>query len=533
MRRFCISLLVLTCLHLLQAERFFAAENNYKQKNLVSDTQGLAPITDSNLINPWGVAFLPGTPFWISGNNGGESALFDKTGARAGLFTIPSPAGSSNFSTPSGMVANAMGGFNVNGAASLFIFATEDGTISGWNGHGSAAVRAVDNSRTGAVYKGLAMISNASGNFLLAANFNSGAIDVFDSNFKAANLSGTFTDPALPAGFAPFGIHVINNFVVVTFALQDDARRHPMRAPGAGHVDLFDLNGNLVRHIAAQGALNAPWGAVMAPSTFGAFAGKLLVGNFGDGAINAFDFASGTFLGQLQDSNGTVIRNASLWDLVFDPSGKTGDPNTLYLTAGLANEHHGLFAALTPNVTPAAVGDDFSISGAPPTLSIAAGHTASFTATVTSMNNFNSAVTLTCSGQPAGTSCTFNPAAVTPPIGGMMTSTLTIATNGNPYHPPYSVGGILGMFLPVPLMGLLGLVFVGARSRDARKGWLRAAAGFGGLGLVIILAGLLTGCGYSAPNNLPPGTQRSTYTVMIIGTSGSLTHSSPVTLTVQ
>lgn len=500
--------------------------NSYKQTNLVSDTPGMAAHTDPDLINPWGISFSPGAPYLIANNNSGISTLYDKSGAPLGSFTIPSANGSAFPGTPTGTVSNRRGGFNVGGMTSLFIFDTEDGTISGVNGNVSAAIVAVDNSQLGAVYKGLALITNSTGNFLLAANFNSGAVEVYDSTFRLTELTGRFSDPTLPAGFAPFGIHVIGNRVVVTYAQQDTAKHDPVHAPGAGFVSLFSLDGVFVVRAASQGTLNAPWGAVVAPPTFGAFGGNLLIGNFGDGTINAFDTGGGAFRGQLKNANGTVITNASLWDLVFDGTGRTGDLNTLYLTAGLANEKHGLFAAITPDTTTT---PDFTISAAPATLTITAGSPANYTVTLGGVNGFSSAVNLSCSGEPAGASCLFTPATVSPASGGTATSMLTIPTNGNPYHPPYSVGGMLGMLLPVPLMGLLGLVFAGARSRDARREWLRAA--IGGLGLVIILAGLLTGCGYSAPAS--SGTQRTTYTVMITGTSGTLTHSAAVTLTVQ
>lgn len=506
-----------------------AQTNSFKQTNLVSDTAGMAAHTDANLINPWGISYSPGNPFWIANNNSGTSTLYDKNGALQGTFTIPPPGGSSNPATPTGTVANGLGGFNVGGTTSLFIFDTEDGTISGWNGNGSAAILAVDNSRMGAVYKGLAMITNTTGNFLLAANFNSGAVEVYDSTFRLTVLTGSFTDPSLPEGFAPFGIHTIGNRVVVTYAQQDAAKHDPVHAPGAGYVSLFTLDGVFVARVASQGTLNAPWGAVLAPSTFGAFGGNLLIGNFGDGTISAFDTQGGTFRGQLQNANGIVITNASLWDLVFDATGQTGAANTLYLTAGLANEQHGLFAAITPDTTPAA---DFNISATPQTLTITAGSPANFNVTLGGLNGFNSAVNLSCSGEPAGTSCNFAPAMVSPASGGTATSMLTISTSANPYRPQAVKAGVLGMFVPFSLLGFLGLVLANARSRCSNKknNLLRLAAG--AFGLAMLLATLLTatGCGYSAP---PNGTQRGTTTLMITGTSGALSHSTSVTLTVQ
>src|SRR6266581_2448695 len=206
--------------------------NSYKQTNLVSDTQGLAPVVDPKLINPWGVAFLPGGPFWVADNGSGFATLYNQSGAIQGSYAIPGPNGSS---APTGIVANTGGGFLINGAASQFIFDTEGGTILGWNG-GSAAVLALDNSASGAVYKGLALIQKGSSQFLLATNFNSGNVDIFDTTFTPATFTGTFTDPTLPAGYAPFGIEVINGQVVVTYALQDATKKQAVRQAGAGYV---------------------------------------------------------------------------------------------------------------------------------------------------------------------------------------------------------------------------------------------------------------------------------------------------------
>src|SRR3979411_186643 len=203
-----------------------ANSNSFKQTNLVSDVAGTN--VDPKLKNPWGIAFFPGSPFWIADNNSGYSTLYDKNGTAGQFFVaIPPPAGSSNLATPTGIVANTTGGFKINGNVSLFIFDTEDGTISGWH-DGPTALIAVDNSTHGAVYKGLALVTNASGTFLLAANFNSGTVDVFDSNFNVAHLAGNFTDPNLPANYAPFGIHLINNQLVITYALQDAAKHDPV-----------------------------------------------------------------------------------------------------------------------------------------------------------------------------------------------------------------------------------------------------------------------------------------------------------------
>ncbi|MBV9124536.1 MAG: TIGR03118 family protein, partial [Planctomycetes bacterium] len=338
----------------------------YVQTNLVSDLPGLAQVVDPNLKNPWGLVASPTSPIWVSDNAAGVSTLYNAQGqpfpvGSPLVVTIPPPAGSPPMTTaaPTGVVFNTAGaGFPVTGmsgsGSSLFLFATEDGTISGWNPKADAthAILKVDNSGTGAVYKGLALDITPSGNFLLAANFNSGNIDVFSSTFAPTHLAGSFTDPNLPAGFAPFNVTVLNGSVYVTYALQNAAKHDDMAGPGNGFVDVYDLNGNLVHRLASQGALNSPWGLALAPANFGLYSNDLLVGNFGDGHINAFDPNNGTFLGQLAGTNGQPIVIDKLWGLLFGKgSANSGHANTLFFTAGIHDEMDGLFGTL--QATPA------------------------------------------------------------------------------------------------------------------------------------------------------------------------------------
>lgn len=535
-----------------------AQTNSYTQSNLVSDTAGQAPNKDPNLLNPWGICFLPGSPFWISDNNSGFTSLYSKTGALQGTFTVAPPHGSSNPATPTGCVANGSGSFLAAGASSQFIFATEDGTISGWTG-GASSVLVVDNSTIpsaalGAVYKGLALLTTNQGRFLLATNFRSGKVEVYDSNFHTTTLSGTFTDPNPPAvptgsgspGYAPFGIHVVtvNNapMVIVTYALQDAPMHDPMNIAGSGFVDLYDQNGNFVNRITADSHLNSPWGAVIAPAGFGAFASDLLIGNFGDGTINAFTFSggAGTFVDQMKDHTGAVIANASLWDMVFDASGQTGDPKTMYVTAGLANEMHGLFTAITANATQPPTTADFSVSASPTSKTISAGQSAQFTITLGGMNGFNAAVSLSCSGQPLGSTCSFMPSSLSPASGATASTTMTIATSSNPYMPAMAMARTSGPAIFAAAIPVLTLVFFGLfvlrpeqRQGFARKKALHYAAA--SIGLAIVTTCLLAagGCGGYGNAKVPNGTQRGTTTVMITATSGSLSHSTSVSLTVQ
>ena len=328
----------------------------YMQTNLVSNIPSLALTTDPNLQNPWGIASSATSPFWISNNGTGTATLYNSLGqpfpiASPLVVTIPPASGS----TPTGQVANSGSNFELNsGQPARFIFATEGGTIAGWNPAASAtgAIIKVDNSASGAAYKGLAIGSNATGEFLFAANFASGRIDVFNSAFAQTTLAGSFTDPNLPAGYAPFNIQNLDGTLFVTYAVRG-ANGDDVSGPGNGIVDAFDTNGNLLRRVASGGALDSPWGLALAPSGFGEFGGALLVGNFGDGLINAFNPATGALLGTLLDATNSPIVNDGLWGLRFGNGGNGGSLNTLYFTAGLNDEADGLFGSLSVVPEPA------------------------------------------------------------------------------------------------------------------------------------------------------------------------------------
>jgi uncharacterized protein (TIGR03118 family) len=330
----------------------------FRQTNLVSDQAGAAT-TDAHLVNAWGIAYGPSTPFWIADNHAGVSTLYDGTGKPAPaasplVVTIPPPDGAPPGTTaaPTGLVFNGTTDFVItegaNSAPSLFIFAAEDGTLSGWNKtvDAGAAILTVDNSGSDAIYKGLALASNSAGNLLFATDFHNGRVDVFDKNFHTVALAGSFADPNIPAGFAPFGIQNVDGSLYVTYAKQDADAEDDERGPGNGYVDVFDTNGNLVRRFASQGTLNSPWGIAVAPASFGTFGAALLVGNFGDGRINAFAKDSRSFLGQLTDMNNNAIVISGLWGLVFGSGNGAGDPSILYFTAGPGDEEHGLFGSI-------------------------------------------------------------------------------------------------------------------------------------------------------------------------------------------
>jgi uncharacterized protein (TIGR03118 family) len=289
-----------------------AQANSYQQTNLVSDLAGAAVHTDPKLINPWGIAFVPGQPFVVADNNSGSSTSYDANGLSLGDFLIPAPPNDKSHAAPTGTAVAEAGAFTLGGADSKFLFATEDGTISGWNGSGDA-ILAIDHSGAGAVYKGLAVLSPACcATYLVVANFHSGLIEPYTQAFIPLAPPGSFTDPNLPAGYAPFNIQQVGSRVFVTYAMQDHVKHDPVNAAGNGIVDIFGLEGNFVKRFASNGTLNSPWGVTQASAGFGQFSNDILIGNFGDGTINAFDPPSGTFLGQLKDQAGATITNASL-----------------------------------------------------------------------------------------------------------------------------------------------------------------------------------------------------------------------------
>lgn len=327
-----------------------AAQAAYQQTNLVADKPGLAAYVDPNLVNPWGISHSPTSPFWVSNNGTGVSTLYTGTGQpNALVMTIPPPLGSLLTSKPTGQVFNGSSSFQVSpGLPARFLFATADGTISGWNPGASAttAILKVDNSSR-AAYKGLALGTTGAGDFLYAANFLTGGIDVFDSNFAQTTLAGSFTDPNLPANYTPFNIQNLDGKLYVTYAFKDAVTGDEVLGAGLGLVDTFDLNGNLLNRLITGGALNAPWGLAPAPLSFGEFSGDLLVANHGDGLINAYD-SGGNFQGVLKDTLGNPIYNEGLWGLIIGNGGTGGDPNLLYFTAGLDGGTHGLFGSLAP-----------------------------------------------------------------------------------------------------------------------------------------------------------------------------------------
>jgi uncharacterized protein (TIGR03118 family) len=284
------------------------------------------------------------------------------TGTIVNEFTVPGAGGAQG--NPTGLVFNGGTGFVVNNgvgspAAARFIFSSEDGTLSAFKG--APIVTVVPNAQApahGAIYKGLAIDSATAGHFLYATDFHNAKVDIFDSSFHAVTIPGAFTDPNLPAGFAPFGIQNINGTIYVTYALQDEDQEDDVAGPGNGYVDAYDTSGNLIRRVASAGELNSPWGLALAPENFGRFSGDLLIGNFGDGRIHAFDPSQLTEIGEFEavglmhSASGKPVQIDGLWALQFGHGASAnGSMNTLFFTAGPDHEDHGLFGSLV-NVPP-------------------------------------------------------------------------------------------------------------------------------------------------------------------------------------
>jgi uncharacterized protein (TIGR03118 family) len=333
--------------------------NAYLLHNLVADQPGIADFTDPNLVNPWGLYTTASSPFWVNDAGTGLATVYSSNGAvSATKPAIPPSAKGVAPSTATGGLANATGGFLIQGKAPNFIFVTADGAISGYVGSISTttAQLMVDNSSKGAQYYGVAISATTTSAtpMLYAANFHSGGIDVFDTNYNPVTLPGTpFVDAAVPAGYAPFNIWNLGGKLYVMWAKQNPAKAFAVSGAGLGAVSIFDLNGNLLQHVATGGPLNAPWGVAIAPATFGVFANDLLVGNFGDGTINAFNPTTGAALGALADQNGNTISISGLWALLLGNGGSGGDANAIYFTAGTGNELHGLLGSLqaAPSIT--------------------------------------------------------------------------------------------------------------------------------------------------------------------------------------
>ena len=317
---------------------------------LTSDITAVGPNLDAHLVNPWGMSIAPSGAWWISDNATGLSTLYDGNGVPQSLVVTIPPAQSGNTGNPTGTVYNpSTTDFKIHNMVTPFLFCSEDGTISGWY-VGTTAFIALNNSSSGAVYKGMALASAGGHNYIYVANFHAGTVEVYDGSYTAHTFSaGQFTDSSIPAGFAPFNVQAVGSNLVVTYAKQDAAKHDDVPGPGNGYVDIYDTEGNLIRRLAHVLFLNSPWGVVQAPSNFSGFANDLLIGNFGSGLITAYNINTGAWIGNMLNVANLPVEINGLWGLAFGNGNGGGPTTTLYFTAGYFDENHGIFGMITPH----------------------------------------------------------------------------------------------------------------------------------------------------------------------------------------
>jgi uncharacterized protein (TIGR03118 family) len=520
--------------------------STYVQTNIISDGATVkATVTDPTLINPWGVSVGPA--IWIDKAGSGSVAVDTLAGATAvpvlPSVTIPAAAPAPAQGSPSGTVYNSNNAiFDIPGSTSaLFLFGTLDGTIAAWNVNSGAQAVTVVNNSAKASYTGIALDTNATGTFLLAANFRQGTVDVFDSTFAAHALAGSFADPTLPAGYSPFGIHSIGGNVYVTYAQVNAATGESVGA-GLGYVNEFDNNGNFIARVAGQSVLNAPWGMALAPAGFGSFGGDLLIGNFGDGVINAFDPKTFALIGSLNSSAGTPIANVGLWEIFFGQnSGQTttlGDPNTLYFAAGINGEKGGLFGSIAV-AQPAAA--NFTLQASANSVTVATGQTTgNVTLSLAAANGFTGPVTFSCT--PASVTCTFSQPSVTLSGSGTTSVTVAIAPAATATPPPTGGGYNRSSNHSVNLFQSragITLAFIGPAGLLAFASLKRKSILAGGSLFALLLVATtaaITGCSSSASPQQAASTTPAAPTstqVTVNAVSGAITQSVMVTFTVQ
>lgn len=516
----------------------------YKVTNIVSDGSVAAQTTDASFINPWAIS-TSGT-WWISAQGSGFNYVVPATGAISFKVIVPAASGSSTATgSPTGSVTTggSTGMILPNGTKASFLFSTLDGTISGWNsklGTANAVSQVViNNSAAGASYHGLAILNTSAASYVLAPNFGSGnSVEVYDSNFKPTKLAGSFVDPNLPANYAPVAIHIIGTQIFVVYGLRTSSVPYDtVDGLGNGLVDIFDTTGTFVSRAVTGGNLNSPWGVAYAPANFGIFSNALLIGNEGDGIINAYDSKSFAYLGQLMDSSGKSLVYEGLWELLTGGTavaGTTavsgGDTSTVYFTAGLHNEAHGLFAGITSSSITGAT-PSFGFSAGAGATSVTAGSSVDVPLSIAPVNGFSGTVSLTCSGLPAGTTCNFSPAQFSASATAVTNGTVTIKTSKASAGLRHSGGNVaVAGFIPLLLLPVSLLLLYRLRS---------AAASLFGLARVLFLliataslATIMLGCGNNN-SQIKPSTPTGQSTLVITASSGNVSQQTSINLTVQ
>jgi uncharacterized protein (TIGR03118 family) len=496
-----------------------AQVNNYTQTNLVSNVPGLALTVDDDLLRPWGMAASANSPFRVAENGKGKFKSYSASGAQQdprGIIAVPT--GTTLPASPTGVAANTTGLFKPSDSPlpSPFLFATRQGTISAEYADANGDIRTttilvINRSSQGAEYTGLALLApDCCAPFLAVADFHRGFIDTFTSFFDPLGIPGAFTDPNLPSGYSPWNVVVVGTRVFVTYALQDAGQHDPEAGAGNGIVDIYNLDGSFVRRFASNGPLNVPSGVAQASAAFGAFSNDILIGNLGDGLINAFNPSTGEFVGTVKDGNGNSITNADLHNLIFG-DGSVGNANTLYLTAGLAGGVNGLFAAITVNTSGAR--PDFSLTATPPSVTVAAGQTANFTVTAAPQANFRGSFAFSCNA-PAGVTCNLGTQTIDP-VTGSATVSVT-ATESSSTHAALAAA-----------MALPGFLFVGAGFRRRTRGILVSLLAFV---ILTVMAGV-SGCSSYSGSQMTP--QPTTQSLSVTVTSSGVSHATMLTLQVQ
>lgn len=516
---FC-SLAVLIALVPLDSIADAQVSNNYTQTNLVSNVPGLALSLDNSLVNPWGLAGAANQPFRIALNGNGKFESYNADGILQdprGVLALPD--GVTVPPNPTGIAANETGEFTSpeSPLPMPFLFATRQGTISGEYADTQGDIKTttillINSSAQGAEYTGLAVLTpDCCAPYLAAADFHRGIVDTFTSSFAPLAPAGNFSDPNLPLGYAPWNLQVVGNRVFVAYALQDAVKHDPVLGSGNGIVDIYDLDGTFVKRFASNGALNVPTAIVQASANFGAFSNDILIGNYAEGTINAFDPNTGEFLGSLKDGNGTPIANQQLHSLVFG-DGKAGNADTLYLTAAPAGGSAGIFASVAVNTSGA--GPDFALSADRQSVTVTPGQVGDFSVKAAPVGNYRGTFTFSCNA-PATVTCNVSSPSVDPATGAAVVAVTATAAR------VAGANAIAAVLLP----GFL-LVGIGWRRRRLLLSRLVVLM----LGVLGVATTGLSGCGSNSPK-MNPGPTAQTFSVTAF--SGTISHSTTLTLNVQ
>ncbi len=494
--------------------------NNYTQTNLVSNVPGLALTKDDDLAHPWGMAVSANHAFRISAFLKGKFKSYDANGiAQDPRGVIGVPQGVTAQANPTGVAADTTGQFisNESPLPLPFLFATTQGTISGEYADDRGDIKTttillVDHGAQGAEYTGLAVLApDCCAPYLAVADFHRRFVETFTAFFDPLGTLGNFTDPNLPAGYSPWNLQVVGNQVFVAYALQDATQQNPLPGAGNGIVDIYDLEGNFVKRFATNGPLNVPTAIVKASANFGAFSNDILIGNFGDGAINAFDPNTGQFLGSLKDGNGSQIANQQLHSLVFG-DGSAGSADTLYLTAAPAGGTSGIFAAVVVNTSGA--GPDFALSSDRQSVTVALGQVADFSVKALPVGNYRGTFSFSCT-TPASVTCNVSSVSMDPATGAAVVAVTATASRAA------GANAVAAVLLP----GFL-LAGIGWRRRRLLSRFMVLA----GVGLLGLSAVGMSGCGGGGAK-MNPGPTAQAFSVT--ATSGSVSHTTTLTLNVQ